>query len=793
MHFRRLWSLCAILVFLAVSSVLVVPVSAGEARPSDFEIVLPQGAATKLSSVTLVRWTGDSAEAAPFERLEQSDGSLVVRVAGGCLADSTYVLHSLEIISSCIPLDEEDCGGKARISPTLFRRAELQATLREGSNADLPTAGELVVQRCPKRPGQLGKIVARYPIQIDSESGKIEAAVPALSCADLTVVLDEFPPVAWLGVRGLEGPDRVTLPPQSLKTGASVLALVTNSEDDLPCDGCRVMVVSETDFDRAWTVAFGGSSADLSWPAATTDRRGWARVAGIEPGPVRVLVVCDHLENLAPRISPRFEVSVGAEKLVEATLKPFGGLEVTADTDLLAAVSYPVSVRLAPVIEGDPRYALARRKKVDPEEPPMLDHLPPGTWRVSVETEVRDGGPQRLGELDSEVVPGVTSTVHVPLTADVVRGRVMRGDQGVAARLQFVSRTPDSPGRYLAESDDEGDFLAFLSTPGLYTVKATARELGIDATVPEVEMTGDDPVEIELPDGRISGTVVDEDGNPREAAVVATCLDEAGSRAAVFDSKTSAATDGAFELVGLPQGTWRVHALAGDLRSSEASVELAPDGEVSGLQLVVKDWRTVRGRVLLGGLPAAYARVIAFVLPGRGRAPSVRGPSATGMDGAFELSVDDGELGAEANIGVFPPRGAAWATRRPIEDQILLDGPETGGAVEFRFPAGCWTSADPQGLVLVSPSSGVLSFSLLVSYAGARFSEGGLSLSITSLAPGAWSLVFADLPGQSAQVLYAPLTLPTLASFQVRPGSVTEVDLTNHPLLVPKNEPDDAD
>lgn len=154
--------------------------------------------------------------------------------------------------------------------------------------------------------------------------------------------------------------------------------------------------------------------------------------------------------------------------------------------------------------------------EVPPRGAARLEGLFSGEWLLE---SIATAPPDRvdvLARMPVRLLPGEDRVVSFPASEPPYRGRVTFEGEGVAARLRF---SPEGPGRVaVTHSTDDGSFFVWLEAPGRYRVEAVSEELS--AVVPEVEMLDrHDPVEIELPDGRISG-VVERDGRPAAGVLV---------------------------------------------------------------------------------------------------------------------------------------------------------------------------------------------------------------------------------------------------------------------------------
>lgn len=213
--------------------------------------------------------------------------------------------------------------------------------------------------------------------------------------------------------------------------------------------------------------------------------------------------------------------------------------------------------------------------------------------------------------------------IFVELPAVTVEGRVLRGDEPVAAELIFGT-TSGSPSVRL-ESDDEGNFRGVLPHEGEWPL-----EISVSGRPPQAL----DPVEVErgtggvaeltlrLPDTRLAGEVVNATGEPVAGAHVLVVRETARALAAEREvgaeqrRRREAALrtdeDGHFSTEGLLPASLSVVAYDRTRTSRWHQVELAEDSPSTPLRMVLEERLEVIGQVTTPDGPAVGATVVGF-------------------------------------------------------------------------------------------------------------------------------------------------------------------------------------
>jgi hypothetical protein len=281
---------------------------------------------------------------------------------------------------------------------------------------------------------------------------------------------------------------------------------------------------------------------------ATTNDRGFFQIAGFEPGAWTVTASKE-----------------GWSAARQSIVVRDGGETVLPDTLMLQPLSR-VELHIDPPLDiGGADWMVG------------LDHQPEWGVRVPIaHSAAREGrwqsAPVESGLYFITVTAADGTVVHrggqmisagmppLPIRIDriVVRGGATLGGEPAEASLTF----DDNAGkRVKMTSDAEGRFEGAISRDARsnWRVHVTPKDTGATITVRNVTIAPTDGVadlELELPDGRVSGKTVDDKGNPVRAT-----LNVYGDG---VSAKTISAADGEFAVAGLPAGKVRLRAVNAD-------------------------------------------------------------------------------------------------------------------------------------------------------------------------------------------------------------------------------------
>lgn len=303
--------------------------------------------------------------------------------------------------------------------------------------------------------------------------------------------------------------------------------------------------------------------------------------------------------------------------------------------------------------------------------------LPAGAYLA----DVYDATGSRWARQRVELAAG--STDHeVRLGRVVVTGRVRAGGTPVAGSLVFGGLWGEV--RISAESGEDGRFVAVLPRSGGWQVGVTVRgdqgfvRDGIRVEVPEGE-AGGRPVEVDitLPGGEVSGTVVSSNGTLRAGATVYASHPEASVG---VTARVVTGADGGFRLRGLSPGPLWLWATAGNDKSEQLLVVVQERRTTAAVRLRLQERRRLEGRVMSPAGPVVVAQVVVIPI-----GSVFVEEASTNPDGSFSV-----EVPAVARqftvLAMASGYALSWAGYTSDRNQPLLVALDSGGgSVRLRF------------------------------------------------------------------------------------------------------------
>jgi hypothetical protein len=458
-----------------------------------------------------------------------------------------------------------------------------------------------------------------------------------------------------------------------LRRGASVSGWVQTAEGGLPSHDCRLKLSPASADSGDLKVQDQIEKASLE---AQPNEKGFFQIAGVPPG--------------------RYELTARQPGYAEIRTGPVDvrpDLESQVIDRLTLARPVKFEIALDPPLEpyGSPwRIELSRRS--DPSETPasflagkasqegiwQVPGVAPGTYELSVRGEQKDVWYREF----LEIHPG-QSNLRIDLPLLRVEGRILIGKDPLAATLWLSQKG----GRRLRfDSDERGRFNGVLPGEGTWVPKVELEANKLQVSLEPIEIKPPQgknlaKVEIVVPDTKLAGQVVDEEGHPLPAAkVFALSPEKRVPNPFETDEK------GEFSVRGLKPGSWWVKAEQGDRQSAFQPVSLPEDGEAPWLKIVARKLQTFEGRVVSAAGPVPGARILARTAF-NGQSVADVGDVVSGGDGSFHLDLPAGTT--LVNLAVLPPGYAlrvmtvAVAPSQPIE--ITVD--PQGGTLILDLPA----------------------------------------------------------------------------------------------------------
>jgi hypothetical protein len=324
------------------------------------------------------------------------------------------------------------------------------------------------------------------------------------------------------------------------------------------------------------------------------------------------------------------------------------------------------------------------------------------------------------------IVDSSVTRVHLPVAAELIRGRVRLGDRPLKATLHFGATNGPA-----AESDDEGNYSVAVppNEQDAWRVTVTNDKLGMNRHF-DVERSGEDgTVDIDIPAGRIAGTIFDERGDVPDVAIVT--VRRSPDDGEFVQTRTRAG--GVFEIAGLVPGHYVLWVDAGERQSDDVAVSIDGAGE-RRLEVAVRPRQRLRGRVLSAEGPIAGAEIWVIPLQPVALIPG----SMSREDGRFSASVSHGTR--EFDMVVSARGFAHHMLRAPYRSdaamQVRLS--QIGGTLTVEIPR---SALRPPGAYLVRGLARmpVVTFERW-SIARKTRDRDHLRLEIPSMEPGAYTL-----------------------------------------------------
>lgn len=405
-----------------------------------------------------------------------------------------------------------------------------------------------------------------------------------------------------------------------------------------------------------------------------------------------------------PAIAPgSYAVTIRHPAYAPARIAPVQVLE-GAETEIRRVeLSPPVAFEVRLHTPTDPFHQLWRIDLLEVGDVPgYLDHVdggvasPDGRWSAEglapgdYVVQVADSRRSRWLSQDVTLSPDM-SPLDLDLPFDRLEGELTLGGEPLAATLHFGGAT--AARRVSVTSDEEGKFYVFLPRQDSWLADIVKREIGLSTRIEGIEvrkLPGQAwaKVQIDLPDTRVFGEAVDEEGRPLPGAIV-----EAIGGILPPPSARASKPDGEFQLVGLEPGEWRLEARYSDsqrrLSSDVVAIEVGDREDAEPLTLVLREGRRISGLVVSpSGRGVAGATVVAMLDRSRSWLSSAVPQAVTDVEGGFDLWVPHGTAGVV--LSVLAP-GFTLTTLRleaPPAEPLVVTVEDVGGTVRIEYDGG---------------------------------------------------------------------------------------------------------
>ncbi len=399
------------------------------------------------------------------------------------------------------------------------------------------------------------------------------------------------------------------------------------------------------------------------------NERGFFQFVGLAPGFYTIGV---EQEGALAELRGPVEVAAGGETYLP---EPFL-LEAPLDLELVVEPakdwlgrSWNVQVDRS-LGRGDSRTETVFEGKTSDEGVARAMHQKRGIFTVRISDST---GQKMLTEHDLEF----TSTAEARRVFQIrwieIEGEVRLGKSPLRATLWFGGQQGVVSIRF--DSDEEGKFSGVLPRDGHWPIElaADSPRLSLELHRSVEARNGRAEVEIQVPETRLFGRVVDSEGQPAAKAVVSVLERDGANQWLITEDS------GQFEFRGVAPGSLTLNAQSGrgDLVATEQTFALPEDGEIGPIELALRATARFAGRVRSPRGVASGAVVSAMgVRPARYGNDRTR----TAADGGFEVKLPSVVVGAVAVVGALGSALTAFELR--AGEKVDLFVPDSGGTVE---------------------------------------------------------------------------------------------------------------
>lgn len=574
----------------------------------------------------------------------------------------------------------------------------LEAQLEAPRGHALPEEMEVRITSAPRGPGeppgeaQLPPIEGLHDIPCPITEGSLACALPT-GLLDIRLRARGFASVQRWDL-AIPAGETQTLGVLKLTPGASVVGRVGVGEELL--EAGLAYDPEEVTLELAPHISGFSGGRDLERQEDRTytvkaDERGFYQLTEVPPGSYALV---GHHEGLTSATLEPIQVHAGQETQLRS-------LELLPPRRITVRIQpprdpwgQPWTLRIQEAGQFPGHWLSATTGKTQGEGLFEAADLQPGLHAVIVQDS--RGGSWKRQEL--ELVDSHT-THEIDLPYARLEALVLLSDEPLTgAQVHFGGRR--SSERISRRTNEEGKVYVFLPhRDGGWLADVEHKGLGLRSRVRGItlERSPDEPwakTVIEVPDTRLFGEVVDEQGNPLPESLVDVKGDDSDGESVSMTVHTEG-PEANFTARGLAPGTWHVEARAysrdEDVHyfAERQGFEVPEDSPTGPVQLIARREHVVTGQVVSPtgeGLPGAL--VVALVEHGARLLTSSVEYKHTGSDGTFELRLP-GRAPAVV-LTVFPPGFAVRQERfqLPTSGPVLLPVDPAAGTLVVRSADG---------------------------------------------------------------------------------------------------------
>lgn len=449
------------------------------------------------------------------------------------------------------------------------------------------------------------------------EKGAWACSLPA-STFDLVISAPGLTPHYRWGVPVAAG-KTTALGTVILERGASVVGWIAVEGGQIDTAQCTVRLAILQS-----SGASLGSATALERTAVQGEVRkdGFFQLAGLAPGTYTLEI--QQPGYSAVRISP-VRIDPGAETFLGEPLVLRRPLELEVEVHPpLDWVGQPWRARIARL--GEQKVSpIVFDGAVDETGRLTVPGQSPGRFGVSIQDSLGN----RLHDSEHRVDSSGGAPLLIELELVTVEGRVRLGSEPLEAVLWFGGRHGSTSARM--ESDAEGSFHGVLPKEGMWRLEIEAAQPGFPTWTRADVQAGDSgkaSLDVDLPDTRIFGRVIDEQGKPVPAADV-VALAEA------MDLLITADAAGGFEFRGVPEGPVWLAAESSSKTSDRIFAVLVEGRDAGPIELRLRPTRRLVGTVVSPRGPVAGSQVMILARTPDGGAAG----ATTDTAGKFEVDL----------------------------------------------------------------------------------------------------------------------------------------------------------